>query len=394
MAESSAVFSSNGASCVSSELSSGVAPGVFADEELKYLEMVAKGGILVEDRWFPSGSSELDRARYLLAYHRRQERNRRRRERRLAKCGPARPRKVRGFVPIDDASQREHRLLLERRKCLRRSTVARCPKPEEIRAAWHFRNTSPEARLRLGGMLLDLECFVDNSLKTVFLKGRLKIVARAPGIRGWIRDNCPELAQRYKTLMRFKALAKNVRQAFDVADPVSTSALLDPGLAFADLAERPLHIQPRGADDEKDVGFVRNRFVWELSQIKLDATGRAYRGDENYWLVRNTPEFCRTACGALAAAREKVQGIILNGTGNRTIENYTRGPGAIPSRAGVSSAGRADLRADLRAIEAEKRRRGKGGWRRFAEGVVYLMEIPYRWTHGTLNGGWDYSKEW
>jgi len=41
-----------------------------------------------------------------------------------------------------------------------------------------------------------------------------------------IRENIPELAPKYKTLMRYKALAVRLRQATETKDPTPTSALL------------------------------------------------------------------------------------------------------------------------------------------------------------------------
>ena len=78
--------------------------------------------------------------------------------------------------------------------------------------------------IRLGGMLQDLECYVDNGLK---IDESGAVVGRNGGIRGWIRENLPELSPKYKTLMRYKALAIRLRQATDTRDPTPTSALLE-----------------------------------------------------------------------------------------------------------------------------------------------------------------------
>lgn len=77
--------------------------------------------------------------------------------------------------------------------------------------------------VRLGGMLQDLECFVDNSLR---LDGDGNVVGRNGGIRGWLRENLPELSPKYKTLMRYKAMAVRLRQATGTFDPTPTDALL------------------------------------------------------------------------------------------------------------------------------------------------------------------------
>ncbi len=76
--------------------------------------------------------------------------------------------------------------------------------------------------IRLGGMIHDLECYVDNYLK---IDEFGKVVGRNRGIRGWLRDNMPELSAKYKTLMRYKALAVRLRQVTETKDPKPTSEL-------------------------------------------------------------------------------------------------------------------------------------------------------------------------
>ena len=56
----------------------------------------------------------------------------------------------------------------------------------------------------------NLECYVDNCLR-FDVAGN--VVGRNGGIRGWIAENVPELLPKYKTLMRYKALAVRIRQA-------------------------------------------------------------------------------------------------------------------------------------------------------------------------------------
>ena len=120
-------------------------------------------------------------------------------------------------------TERRRRLAAERRKVSRRYTTAPMPTPEAILAAWEARKDSREAMVRLGGMLQDLECYVDNGLRT---DGCGNVVGRNGGIRGWLRENLPELSPKYKTLMRYKALAVRVRQATGTRDPTPTESLL------------------------------------------------------------------------------------------------------------------------------------------------------------------------
>ena len=118
---------------------------------------------------------------------------------------------------------RRRRLAAERRAIRRRTTLAPCPTPEAFLAAWEARNASDEARVRFGGLVHDLECHVDNCLRIV--DG--VIVGRNGGIKAWIAANLPQLSGKYKTIMRFKALAKRLRQATEIPDPIPTSAVFD-----------------------------------------------------------------------------------------------------------------------------------------------------------------------
>ena len=127
------------------------------------------------------------------------------------------------YYARDNARRRA--LAAERRKIRRRATANPCPTPEALRAAFAARGETPEAKVRLGGLLEDLECYVDNGLR---FGPDGEILGRNGGVRGWLREHAPELFERYKTLMRYKSLARRLRQAAGVADPVPADALLPP----------------------------------------------------------------------------------------------------------------------------------------------------------------------
>ena len=127
------------------------------------------------------------------------------------------------YYARDNARRRA--LAAERRKIRRRATANPCPTPEALRAAFAARGDSPEAKVRLGGLLEDLECYVDNGLR---FGPDGEILGRNGGVRGWLREHAPELFERYKTLMRYKSLARRLRQAAGVTDPVPADALLPP----------------------------------------------------------------------------------------------------------------------------------------------------------------------
>ena len=119
--------------------------------------------------------------------------------------------------------ERRRALAIERRKIRRRRTTAPMPTPEVLLKAWNERKSSRKAMIILGGMLHDLECYVDNCLK---FDEKGNVIGRNGGIRGWIENNIPELLPKYKTLMRYKALAMRLRQVTETKDPKPTSKLL------------------------------------------------------------------------------------------------------------------------------------------------------------------------
>ena len=122
--------------------------------------------------------------------------------------------------------ERERRLALaqERRRIRKRQTTNPCPTADGLRAAFAHARASAASMIRFGSMLEDLECYVDNSVVWSGTAGR--IVGRRGGIRQWLRENAPDLSERYKTIMKYKALAKRFRQAVGVSDPVPAAAVL------------------------------------------------------------------------------------------------------------------------------------------------------------------------
>ena len=119
---------------------------------------------------------------------------------------------------------RRRLLAAERRKIRRRTTLNPCPTPDGFREAFAKVDESAEAKVSFGGMVHDLACYVDSCLR---YDESGNIVGRNGGIRAWIAENVPELSPRYKTIMRYKALAMRVRQLAGLEDPQPTSVLLD-----------------------------------------------------------------------------------------------------------------------------------------------------------------------
>ena len=117
--------------------------------------------------------------------------------------------------------------------------------------AWVHRRDSHEAAVRFGSMVHDLECYVDNSL---LRDGDGAIVGRRGGVKAWLQVNIPALYVRYTTVMRYKAMAKKLRQVVGLADPVPAEAV---------LAETPCG-GGNGKQDYSvpDLAVVRARAVW------------------------------------------------------------------------------------------------------------------------------------
>jgi len=118
---------------------------------------------------------------------------------------------------------RRQALAAERRKVRMRHTLSPCPTRLEILDAWTRVKDSPEALLRFGSLMEDLECYVDNSLRRT---DDGVIVGRRPGIKGWLQLEIPALYMKYKTVMAYKAAAKRMRQVLDIRDPLPLSAAL------------------------------------------------------------------------------------------------------------------------------------------------------------------------
>ena len=143
---------------------------------------------------------------------------------------------------------RRQALAEERRKVRRRTTTGPCPTKEEVLDAWIAAKASPVALLRFGSMLEDLECHVDNSL---LRDGSGAIVGRRAGIKGWLVENLPALAQKYKTVMAYKAAARRMRQVAGLSDPTPLSDALPPegaadekvgGAEFRDYGADEIHV--------------------------------------------------------------------------------------------------------------------------------------------------------
>ena len=119
--------------------------------------------------------------------------------------------------------ERRRKLAEARREIRRHHTLNPKPAFDAIRAALRVARGSPEDALRLGSLLEDLECFVDN---TLIHDAQGQIVGRRGGIKRLLQREAPDLFAKYSTIMRYKAMAKRFRQACGSAEPVPPAALL------------------------------------------------------------------------------------------------------------------------------------------------------------------------
>ena len=115
----------------------------------------------------------------------------------------------------------------KRRLCIHRKTSVNAPPtPEAIRQAWEAACGSLMGKLLAGTLLSDLEPAVDQS----YLRAEDgTIVGRRPGLKGWLRENCPDMLPHYKALMSYKALADKLRSALGIEEPDTLAGVLDFG---------------------------------------------------------------------------------------------------------------------------------------------------------------------
>ncbi len=95
------------------------------------------------------------------------------------------------------------------------------PTPEDIADLWDLSPRALATRLRIGSRLADLKPTLDNTF--VFKDSRRtrhRIVARQPGLKGWLLSNTPGI--KYSTAMHYKKLATRLRQliGLDVRIPL------------------------------------------------------------------------------------------------------------------------------------------------------------------------------
>ena len=212
------------------------------------------------------------------------------------------------YYTRDNARRRT--LAAERRRIARRTTVNPCPTSEALCAAFAARGESPEAKVRLGGLLEDLECYVDNCLR---FGPDGEIIGRNGGVKAWLREHAPGLSGHYKTLMRYKALAKRLRQAAGISDPVSASAVFDGPPAPPRLPAPFVPSTPAPAAGREDAPETGDGHGPTGRDVSAGWTEKGRRDAQDYYAVkshlmvaRRIVEGCENTCVALFRAIDAV----------------------------------------------------------------------------------------
>jgi len=94
-----------------------------------------------------------------------------------------------------------------KREQLRQATVEPahpCPTPAALTDAYMHRRDSDECLLRFGELMIDLE---EHMRRTWQITGN-KITGSSGGVKDWLKQNCPLLAEHYSTCQRYKRLAQ------------------------------------------------------------------------------------------------------------------------------------------------------------------------------------------
>lgn len=140
-----------------------------------------------------------------------------------------------------------------------RHTLMPCPAGGAVQAQWEKarHGRSVLEALKLGGMLLNVTQYVDSS--PIYGKGK-HIVARNPGVKGWLRDNCSGVT--YKTAISYRKLAEITRAAISLPEFIPIEWVM-PGTE---------------ADDEKRELNPENKAVMKLKRGEILRRIRECRG--------------------------------------------------------------------------------------------------------------------
>ena len=140
--------------------------------------------------------------------------------------------------------------------------LLKCPNPEAVCAQWARMRPGrdPLEALRFGAMLLNVSQYVDCS--PIYGRGK-HIVARNPGLKGWLREHCREIS--YVTAMSYRKLAQTTCQAIGLPEFLPLEWVM-PGTEAEDAA--------RELDPERKAGMKlkRKEFLRQIQACREKLT--------------------------------------------------------------------------------------------------------------------------
>ena len=140
--------------------------------------------------------------------------------------------------------------------------LLKCPNPETVCAQWARMRPGrdPLEALRFGAMLLNVSQYVDCS--PIYGRGK-HIVARNPGLKGWLREHCREIS--YVTAMSYRKLAQTTCQAIGLPEFLPLEWVM-PGTEAEDAA--------RELDPERKAGMKlkRKEFLRQIQACREKLT--------------------------------------------------------------------------------------------------------------------------
>lgn len=211
------------------------------------------------------------------------------------------------------------------------------PDEADVAAQWRRTRGSLVERLRFGSLLLDLEPTVDSTpIYRLNRAGtREVIVARNPGLKGWLRQHCREVG--YVTAMRYKSLARKVQVACGLPREVPLAWILPGGAAPRDA---------QGAPSAKALAAARTVLLDLLAGCGA-VTQLSARLDERLGTMHR--RLASPRLGISPAGRRKMAGRAIE----KWLEPVLSQVAAAAAGGGLDPARRAFLRKRLLAVVEE-----------------------------------------
>ena len=274
---------------------------------------------------------------------------------------------------------RRERLANERRRVRDRFTLNPCPEPKALLAQYAKARGNAREAIRFGSMLCDLEAYCDSSLVR---NDDGEIVGRNPGVRGWLRSNCPKLAAHYSNAMRYKGLAEKFRQAIGAGDPVPAATLAEPDAGAAKAlvggrGHRKITVRTNKVNGERRGEVVGREFTLDADEVTAA------------WLAaqRLLAECDGGAAGKSGAAPEKTGAEKNSGDGGMDVTRC----GTTTGKAVGSPDGVADEGANEEANEGTDKGAGRKTGTRCGSVARLVVELDKRLAPERAPSGWRWE---